>query len=129
MVRMSWVAVLFVALAACGSGSDEAASEAGKAESRCVSAEKAAKASITYAEKLKEQSPGFDPQRFYTKLEQGKVDTTGFGVVETEQMSHQIISDNPECFSVVKVAEARRFLKRVDPLLLEAVRLQFAETP
>jgi hypothetical protein len=66
---------------------------------------------------------------FYTDLTRSKVDPAAFGLVENQQSSLQVVSDNPTCFGVMKVSDARRALKRIDPALAEAFRLLMAEQP
>lgn len=108
--------ITLLVLAACG-GSDEAK------DARCADAADAVKETRAYAKDLQEQQPDISAADFYTDLASSKVNTLAMGLVDLEQQSFQLISDNSGCFDVVQVAEARRVLKRIDPALNEATRL------
>ena len=111
--------VLLTFLVAC---SESAPAEPNK-DDRCVSAKRITAEVDAYGKALKAQTPDAKVDDFYVELARGKVDSDALGLVDSQQKSLQVVSDNPRCFGVARVADARRMLKVIDPAMLKATKL------
>lgn len=119
MIRILASVALLTFLAACGSSSPSSSTD----EARCSSAKKIVGEVRQFAKGLQDQDPDIKVDDFYRDLARGRVNTSALGVVDSQQKAHQIVSDNPRCFGVAKVADARRALNIIDPAMAEATRL------
>jgi hypothetical protein len=123
MFRASGVLLLLALLSACGGCAGDDSSE----NDRCVSAKNIVEKIEAYGKKLEDQDPAIRVDDFYIDLATSKVNPVAFGLVENQQSSLQVISDNPTCFGVSQVSDARRALKRIDPAIADAFRLLMVE--
>ena len=121
MKRAATVFALLVMLSACGG---EAPRENGD-DARCSDAKKAKKDADQLGKDAEEQAanPATALARFHHDLEHEKIYDDGLGMLYSQQLAYQIVSDNPSCFSPGRVADARIQLKIIDPLAIRAANL------
>lgn len=119
MIRLLAGLASLIVLGACGSSAPSSSAD----EARCSSAKKLEIEARQFAKGLQDQDPEVKVEDFYRDLARGKVNTSAVGVVDSQQKAHQIVSDNPLCFGVAKVADARRALNIINPAMAEATRL------
>ncbi len=103
----SFTLILLTAVSGCGSSAGD---------DHCTSAQASKTDSKKFAKDLAKQDASFNEADMLKHAAAGDTTEVERGVLYATALTMQVVSDNPRCFAVTEVAEARRALKLFDSL-------------
>ena len=115
--------LVLMSLVGCGEASEPSEVSSSKRCDVATALEKQYEKEVELTRNQISKNPDTAELRFHRDLERGKVFFDGFRMVSVQQRVYQVISDNPTCFKVGEVSDARMALKIIDAAILRASSL------